>query len=91
MFLRYMQFIILGPSENAFSDYDHILKRVKECPKDALICLVLGPVSTIAAYDLSKDGYTVYDIGHLAKDYNCYMEKRAISHENISDFFAPDM
>jgi len=81
---------VLGASRNAFKDYDTLLRDAKKYKKSKLLCFILGPTSTVLAYDLAREGYLAYDIGHLAKDYQCYMSRKERCRENISAFFAPD-
>ena len=58
--------------------------------KDHILCFVLGPTATVLTYELSQQGYIAYDIGHMAKDYNAFMNKEPRTPENSAKFFAPD-
>lgn len=66
---------ILGPSKQAFSKYDEILKEAEKLDKDVLILLALGPAATCLAYDLHKLGYQAVDIGHVDVEYEWYRMK----------------
>lgn len=77
---------VFAPSKDAFSEYNDILKQVKQHDKDKLILIILGPTATVLAYDLAKCGYQALDIGHVSKDYDYYMQKKG----NSIDFFLPD-
>lgn len=63
---------VLCPSEDAFNQYDEILSRLKQEPKDVLIILALGPTATVLAYDLAKEGYQALDMGHFDIEYEWY-------------------
>ena len=55
-----------------------------------MIIIILGPTATVLAYDLASEGYQALDFGHIAKDYNAWMERQERSDQNISKFFKPD-
>ena len=63
---------ILGPAENAFSQYDKILEACLKQPTDRLFLLSLGPTATVLAYDLYQAGYQAIDIGHVDLEYEWY-------------------
>ena len=74
---------ILGPSANAFSKYDELLKAtVENTTNDDLIICALGPTATILAYDLSCMGRHVLDLGHIDIEYEWYLSN-ALKEENI--------
>lgn len=79
-----------APSKNAFSEYQDILKRALTIPKDSLICIVLGPTAKPLAYDLHRQGYQAWDIGHFIKDYDAYCKKAARTADTIAAFYRPD-
>ena len=79
-----------APSKNAFSSYDDILERALKTPKDSLVCIVLGPTAKPLAYDLYKNGYQAWDIGHFIKDYDAYCKRSDRDEKSIADFFKPD-
>lgn len=55
---------IYGPAAGAFSEYERIMKEIKQYDKDWLIYIELGPCATILAYELSKLGYQALDMGN---------------------------
>lgn len=79
-----------APSKNAFSEYSEILKRALTIPKDNLICIVLGPTAKPLVYDLHKNGYQAWDIGHFIKDYDAYCKKTARDADTVAAFYRPD-
>jgi glycosyltransferase family protein len=84
--VQYME----APSKNAFSEYDEILRRALYIPRDNLVCIVLGPTAKPLAYDLHKNGYQAWDIGHFIKDYDAWCRKSSRDAETISEFYRPD-
>ncbi len=66
---------IICPSENAFDEYDEILKKILEYGKNKLILLALGPTATVLAYDLYKVGYRAIDIGHVDIEYEWFLRQ----------------
>lgn len=59
-----------GPSSDAWFAYDRILARVREIAgrytkEKVLVLGALGPATKIMVYDLSREGYTVWDTGQL--------------------------
>ena len=81
---------VYGPSRNAFSQYDEIYEKACAYGKNKVLCFILGPASKALVCNLSKEGYLAWDIGHLAKDYDCFCKKQAKTAENVAAFFAPD-
>jgi len=79
-----------APSKNAYSEYENIYKKALEVPKDVLICVVLGPTAKPLTYDLHKQGYQAWDIGHLMKDYDAYCKKTSRDADSITTFYRPD-
>lgn len=65
---------ILGPEENAFSQYKKILQYCMKQPKESLFLLALGPTATVLAYDLHKAGYQAIDIGHIDLEYEWFLQ-----------------
>ena len=66
---------IICPSQNAFSVYHKIIKKViTEIDKKYLILLALGPTATVLAFDLYKLGFQVIDVGHIDIEYEWYLK-----------------
>lgn len=83
--------IVQCPTENAFDRYDDILNMAREYPKEeATLCFILGPTATAAAYELSKEGYLAWDIGHIAKDYDAYRKQTPRTSETCFTFYQRD-
>ncbi|MGN9136115.1 GT-D fold domain-containing glycosyltransferase [Clostridium sp. HCP1S3_B4] len=82
--------VIECPSINAFSEYDNILNRARKFPQNKVLCFILGPTSKALVYQLTKEGYMAWDIGHMAKDYNMYMRNVEKSAIEINEFYKPD-
>lgn len=82
--------IISGPSRDAFSQYDVILNKARTYSKEYVMCFILGPASKALVYQLTKEGYMAWDIGHMAKDYNAFREKAVKDKKFINSFYAPD-
>lgn len=81
---------IFNESKNAWSHYEEILNATRQFPKDWTLCFILGPTATVLAYDLAQEGYTAWDIGHIAKDYDAFIKNSEQNTEDIKNFFAPD-
>lgn len=79
-----------GPRLNAFSVYNEVLNKARQYGKDRTLCFILGPASKALVYQLTLEGYMAWDIGHMAKDYDAYMNKINKNPENIIKFFSPD-
>lgn len=78
------------PSRNAFEQYDELMERARRLPKTELICLAVGATAKVMAYELTKEGYLVFDIGHLPKDYDSYMKKISRNKRNAEKFYLED-
>lgn len=78
------------PSKNAYDKYDDIVEKVRGYSKDTLICMAIGATSKVLAYQLTKEGYLVYDIGHMLKDYDSYKKEIIVNHENAEMFYKED-
>lgn len=80
---------IICASENAYENYDNILKEVNKIEKNKLILLALGPTATVLAYDLYKNGYTAIDIGHVDIEYEWFLrgatEKIKIKNKYVTE------
>lgn len=79
-----------APGTEAYVQYAWILKRAQTINRERLILTALGPTAKPLVYDLYKDGYQVWDIGHLLKDYDCYKRKKVRTETEIIQFYMPD-
>lgn len=78
------QTIYLTPRYQAWKEYSSLKQRLmKEDPRKLFI-LTAGPVARVLSYDLCKAGRRALDLGHLAKDYSLFMEKK---NPDVVDFF----
>lgn len=62
---------ILISAVNAFNEYESILKKCLEKEKNSIFIIAAGPMATVLAYDLAKEGYQALDLGHFP---NCFKE-----------------
>ncbi len=82
---------VLAPKMNAFDQYEDILSRSLQAPKDSLMITILGPTATLLAYDLHRAGYRALDLGHIAKSYDWWLRGRTTYEETANiEFFAAD-
>lgn len=81
---------IEAPNISAYSEYDKILENAKKVSKDKLICIILGPTADLLVYDLFKEGYQAWDIGHFVKDYDAYHKKNPRNADTLIKFYQPD-
>lgn len=82
---------IKAPARHAYSQYDQIIEEIKQTvDKRELICMILGMAGKAMVRDLTDLGYMVWDIGHMAKDYDVYMKGIEKTHENTRAFYEPD-
>ena len=81
---------IYAPSMNAYTQYDTILRQIKDTDRNRLVCVVLGPTAKVLVYDLAQAGYQAWDMGHYFKDYDAYLRKRPRTGEEIAKFYQPD-
>lgn len=85
---------ILCPAKNAWNRYDEILSTIidLDMSKDTLFILALGPTATVLAYDLTKHGYQVLDLGHLDVQYEYSLrnatDKMAIEGKYVNENIA---
>ena len=82
--------IIEAPKFDAFSKLDYLMDEIGKREKDRIICVILGPAAKALTIEMTKRGYMVWDIGHLAKDYNAYAKQMPRTSDKVLDFFAPD-
>jgi hypothetical protein len=81
---------IYAPATEAFDSYNKILGAAKTIDKNRLVCISLGPTAKPLAFDLSKEGYKVWDLGHLMKDYDTFMKRKPRTETEIIQFYMPD-
>lgn len=77
-------------SRDAYKDYEYIMEKARKRDFEEVLCFALGAAAKVMIYELSRDGYTGYDIGHLPKDYDSYMRKIEVSSENKERFYRDD-
>ena len=82
--------LIEGPRRDAFTEVERLVERLSECDNNRLICVVLGPASKVITVEMTKRGYVVWDIGHVIKDYNYFMDGFPRTQDVISRFYSPD-
>ncbi len=75
---------ILCPSENAFDNYDVILKEALNLPLDKTILIALGPTASVLAFDLAKAGYHAIDIGHVDLSYEWFLRTGSSEHAAVN-------
>lgn len=64
---------ILCPPKDAYDKYEEIKKASMSIPKEKIILLSIGPAGKPLAYELYKEGYTVWDLGHLDSEYEWFL------------------
>lgn len=79
-----------GPKHNSFDQFDTLLSKAKMYPSNKTLVFILGPCSKALVYELAKEGYIAWDVGHLAKDYDAWMKGMDKTPQNIIDFYKPD-
>ncbi len=88
---------ILCPAENAFDNYDVILKEALNLPSNKTILIALGPTASVLAYDLAKAGYHAIDIGHADLTYEWLLrtgsaeKKAAVTYKYNNEFIGGDI
>lgn len=83
--------VIHGPRIDAFSEYERLMDKIDSTvPKDYLLCLILGQTATAMVPDLTDLGYMAWDVGHMAKDYDAYMNHKEKTEKNMDAFWNPD-
>lgn len=71
------------PTRNAFDEYDDILDAASKININKIICIMAGPTAKVLAFDLCRHyGFRCLDVGHLAKDYDCW--KRQLTGDDIA-------
>lgn len=81
---------IIAPDRDAYDEYGLLLSKALRTPRERLVCIVLGPAAKPLAYDLARNGYQAWDIGHFLKDYDAYRKKSVRNEESITNFYKPD-
>jgi glycosyltransferase family protein len=82
---------IICPSKNAFEKIDLIESAIiEQSSRDKKMILVaLGPTATIIAFDLSRLGYQVIDIGHIDVEYIWFLRhdvyKKPIEGKSVNE------
>jgi glycosyltransferase family protein len=80
---------VICPSKAAFDYYSDILDFVKKLDKSRLLLFALGASATVAASDLTDEGYQVIDIGNLDVEYEWYKmgatKVTAIKNKQVSE------
>lgn len=64
---------ILGPSHNAFSKFDELVKEAKSQSTNNLVLIAMGPTAKVIAFELAKSGFQAIDIGNLDIEYEWYL------------------
>jgi len=82
--------LVQAPAKNAFAEFDSLLEKARSFAKEKILCFVLGPTSKPLVYELSREGYTAWDIGHMAKDYDYCRRNMVKNSETVAQYFAPD-
>lgn len=81
---------IYGANVNAFDHYEELLSKASETDQNKIKFIIMGQTATVLAYDLFKLGHRAIDLGHIAKDYNAYIDKLTINRSSASKFFDKD-
>ncbi len=80
---------ILVPDKNAFDRYEQIREAASRNGRGKLVLCVIGPTATVLAYDLSKDGYWVVDIGQADTEYEWFLqgtkERCSVKYKTVSE------
>lgn len=67
------------------------MKEIQEQKVDnPIIVFILGMAGKVMAAELAEQGYTCWDVGHLAKYYDAFMKGMEGTEDNIRKFYAPD-
>lgn len=82
---------IYAPAINAWREHERIMADIiTNAPKDSILVFILGMAGKVMSFELTKLGYTCWDVGHLAKYYDAFMKGMEGSDENRQNFYAPD-
>jgi hypothetical protein len=64
---------VLGPAQNAFTQFDHILNFACVQSKEQLILVAMGPTAKPLCYELALNGFQALDIGNLDVEYEWFL------------------
>ena len=82
---------IFGPKINAWDKHRELISKIEtRVSKDKLIVFILGMAGKAMICELADLGYVCWDVGHLAKGYDAYMNNLEDSKENLDKFYSPD-
>ena len=57
--------IIRAPFWNMYNTYDKYITEIRKESKDKIVLFFIGPVGKLMNYELDKEGYTCWDMGHF--------------------------
>lgn len=81
---------VIVPPKNAFAKLNEIEQSIKEHGSDKLVLLMIGPTAKVVAYDLSKQGLWLVDMGHIDSEYEWFKmgakKKVQISGKHTAEF-----
>lgn len=66
------QKVLYAPPHNSWYKYNEIKAQLMKEDPNSLYIISIGHLSKVLVYDLVKENRRALDLGHLAKDYNCY-------------------
>lgn len=66
------QKILYAPAKGSWLKYKELKNKLMNEDPNSLYILSVGHLSKILVYDLVKENRRALDMGHLAKDYDCY-------------------
>ena len=82
---------INAPRKDAWDEKERIIQHIKRNnPKDCIVVFILGMAGKAMIPELTDCGYMCWDVGHLAKYYNAYMQGKIMTEDEIKAFYAPD-
>lgn len=80
-----------APRRDAWDEKDSIIQQIKSNdPKECIVVFILGMAGKAMVPELTDCGYMCWDVGHLAKYYNAYMQGNVMTEDEIKAFYAPD-
>lgn len=81
---------LYGPARNAFEHFNELFQKAMAISKNRVVCVILGPTAKPLVWELNKAGYTAWDLGHMAKDYDACIKRVPKDEDFVKEFFAPD-